>query len=74
MTPGSALGALVWIVASLGFRIYLYFVNNYSATYGSLGAVMILLLWLYMSGLAYLLGGTINAKIELAARQERSRL
>jgi membrane protein len=74
MTPGSALGALVWIVASLGFRIYLHFVNNYSATYGSLGAVMILLLWLYVSGLAYLLGGTINAEIELAASQERSRL
>jgi membrane protein len=74
ITPGSALGALVWIVASLGFRIYLHFVNNYSATYGSLGAVMILLLWLYVSGLAYLLGGTINAEIELAASQERSRL
>lgn len=67
MTPGSALGAFVWIAASLGFRMYLHFVNNYSATYGSLGAVMILLLWLYVSGLAYLLGGTINAQIQLAA-------
>jgi membrane protein len=67
MTPGSALGAFVWITASLGFRMYLHFVNNYSATYGSLGAVMILLLWLYVSGLAYLLGGTINAQIQLAA-------
>jgi hypothetical protein len=67
MTPGSALGAFVWIMASLGFRMYLHFVNNYSATYGSLGAVMILLLWLYVSGLAYLLGGTINAQIQLAA-------
>ena len=73
MTPGSAFGAFVWIVASLGFRTYLHFVNNYSATYGSLGAVMILLLWLYVSGLAYLLGGTINARIQLAASQERTR-
>ena len=73
MTPGSALGAFVWITASLGFRMYLHFVNNYSATYGSLGAVMILLLWLYVSGLAYLLGGTINARIQLAASQERTR-
>lgn len=73
MTPGSAFGAFVWIVASLGFRTYLHFVNNYSATYGSLGAVMILLLWLYVSGLAYLLGGTINAQIQLAASQERTR-
>jgi len=67
MTPGSALGAFVWIVASLGFRIYLHFINNYSATYGSLGAVMILLLWLYVSGLACLLGGTINAQIHCTA-------
>ena len=48
MTPGSAFGAFVWIVASFGFRTYLHFVNNYSATYGSLGAVMILLVWLYV--------------------------
>ena len=74
MTPGSALGAFVWVAASLGFRIYLHFVNNYSATYGSLGAVMILLLSLYVSGLAYLLGGTINAEIQLAASQHRTRL
>jgi membrane protein len=73
MTPGSTFGAFVWIVASIGFRTYLHFVNNYSATYGSLGAVMILLLWLYVSGLAYLLGGTINAQIQLATSQERTR-
>jgi|SRR5208337_1371153 len=71
MTPGSALGALVWLAASLGFRIYLHFSNHYSATYGSLGAVMILLLWLYISGLAYLLGGTINAEIQRGATRGR---
>ena len=67
MTPGTAFGAFGWLVASLGFRIYLHFSNHYSATYGSVGAVMILLLWLYISGLAYLLGGTINAEIQHAA-------
>jgi membrane protein len=67
ITPGAAFGALVWLAASLGFRIYLHFSNHYSATFGSLGAVMILLLWLYISGLAYLLGGTINAEIQRAA-------
>jgi len=67
MTPGTALGLLAWIVASRGFCVYLHFSNHYGATYGSLGAVMILLLWLYISGLAYLLGGTINAEIQRAA-------
>ena len=49
-------------------RVYLHFFNNYSATYGSLGAVMILMIWLYVSGLAYLIGGEINAVIERAER------
>jgi membrane protein len=63
LTPGSAFGALVWLGASFAFRMYLHFFHHYSATYGSLGAVMILLLWLYVSGLAYLIGGEINAEI-----------
>jgi membrane protein len=66
VTPGSAFGASLWLVASLGFRLYLRFFNSYSATYGSLGAVMILMLWLYVTGLAFLIGGQINAEIERA--------
>lgn len=64
VTPGAAFGAFVWLVASFGFRTYLHFFNNYSVSYGSLGAVMILLVWLYVAGLAYLIGGEINAQIE----------
>ncbi len=67
ITPGSAFGVLLWLAASLGLRAYLHFFNNYSATYGSLGAVMILLVWLYVTGLAFLIGGEINAEIERAA-------
>jgi len=55
-------------VASFGFRTYLHFFNNYSASYGSLGAVMILLMWLYVTGLACLIGAVINAVIERAGR------
>ena len=66
LTPGSAFGAFMWLAVSFGFRAYLHFFNNYSASYGSLGAVMILLLWLYISGLAYLIGAEINAEIERA--------
>ena len=71
-TPGSAFGGFVWLAASFGFRIYLHFFDNYSTSYGSLGAVMILLVWLYVSGLACLIGAEINAEIECAARS-RSR-
>jgi len=67
ITPGSVFGVLLWIAASFAFRAYLHFFNTYSRTYGSLGAVMILLMWLYVTGLAFLLGGEINAQIEHAA-------
>ena len=67
VTPGSAFGAFVWLLGSIGFRIYLRYFNTYSASYGSLGAVMILLAWLYISALAFLAGNEINAQIEQAA-------
>jgi membrane protein len=67
ITPGSLLGVLLWIAVSFAFRAYLHFFNSYSRTYGSLGAVMILLMWLYVTGFAFLLGGEINAQIEHAA-------
>jgi len=67
ITPGSVLGVLLWIAVSFGFRLYLHFFNSYSRTYGSLGAVMILLMWLYVTGFSFLVGGEINAQIEHAA-------
>ena len=67
ITPGSVVGVLLWILASLGFRVYLHFFNSYSKTYGSLGAAMILLIWLFITGFAFLVGGEVNAQIEHAA-------
>jgi membrane protein len=67
ITPGSILGEFLWLAASAGLRVYLHFFNTYTATYGSLGAMMILLVWLYVSGLSFLIGGEINAQIERAA-------
>jgi membrane protein len=67
ITPGSLFGMLLWLASSVGLRIYLHFFNTYTTTYGSLGAVMILLLWLYVSGLTFLIGGEINAEIERAS-------
>src|SRR5262249_26214848 len=63
-TPGSIVGVVFWLLGLAGFRLYLHFYDTYSATYGSLGAVMILLIWLYVSGLAFLIGGQVNAEIE----------
>jgi membrane protein len=70
ITPGSVLGVFIWIVASVGVRIYLHFFNSYARTYGSLGAVMILMLWLYVTGISIMLGGEINAEIEHAAAEK----
>jgi membrane protein len=67
ITPGSVVGVLTWLAVSFFFRAYLHFFNSYSKTYGSLGAAMILLVWFYVTGLAFLLGGEINAQIEHAA-------
>ena len=67
ITPGSVVGVLLWIGASLVFRVYLHFFNSYSKTYGSVGAVIVLLLWLYITGIAIMVGGEINSEIENAA-------
>jgi membrane protein len=71
LTPGSAFGMLGWLAASLGLRVYVHFFNNYSATYGSLGTVIILLTWFYLSGLMLLLGGEINSEIEAAVKERK---
>jgi membrane protein len=69
LTPGALIGILLWLTASTGLRIYLRFFNSYSVTYGSLGAVIVLLTWFYISGLALLIGAEINMVVEdLAAR------
>jgi len=71
LTPGGLLGLLGWFLASLGFRLYLHFFDNYSLTYGSLGAVIILLTWFYITGLMLLVGAEINSEIEAALVEMR---
>lgn len=69
LTPGGATGIVGWLIASLGLRVYLHFSNNFTATYGSLGAVITLLTWFYLTGLMILLGAEINGQIEAAAAE-----
>jgi membrane protein len=73
LTVDGAVGIAGWLLASLGLRIYLHFFNNYSGIYGSLGAVIILLTWFYITGLMILLGAEINSEIEAAAAEKRLR-
>jgi len=69
ITPGSIIGILLWLLVSFLFRIYLRYFDTYSATYGALGAVIVLMLWFYLTGVAILIGGKINAEIEGAAAE-----
>jgi membrane protein len=69
LTPGGVIGIIGWVLASLGLRLYLHFFNNYTLTYGSLGAVIILLTWFYITGLMILAGAEINSEIEAAAAE-----
>lgn len=67
ITPGGLFAVLGLIASSLAFSLYLRFAPSYSATYGSLGAVIILMLWLYLMGMVLLIGGEINSEIREAA-------
>jgi membrane protein len=67
VTPGSAVALVLWLAASLALRFYVTNFANYNATYGSIGGVILLMLWLYLSGMALLLGAEVNAEIEHAA-------
>ncbi len=61
VTPGSIVAIILWIMLTSGFRLYLEYFNTYNKTYGSLGAVIILMLWLYLTAVALMIGGLINA-------------
>jgi len=75
ITPGVFVGVGLWLLVSFGFRVYLSFFDKYSVTYGSLGAVIVLMLWFYLTGVAILIGGEVNSemshqKAQLASRKK----
>ena len=67
ITPGSVLATILWLIVSLGLKMYYALVPNANATYGAIGGVMVLMLWFYCSGLALLMGAELNAEIEHAS-------
>ena len=67
ITPGSVIAVIAWLGASVGFGIYVQNFANYNATYGSIGAIIVLLLYFYISAAVLLLGAQLNASIEHAS-------
>ena len=64
ITPGSVTAIVLWLLLTNGFRLYLEYFNSYGKAYGSLGALIILLLWLYLTALVIIVGGAINSVYE----------
>jgi membrane protein len=64
ITPGAIVAVVVGVAASIGFSIYVTLMGNYNKTYGSLGAIIVLLLWLYLTAYAVLFGAAMNAELE----------
>jgi membrane protein len=64
VTPGGILAVVVWVLASLGFAVYVANFGSYNKTYGSLASVIIFLVWLWLSNTAILLGAELNAELE----------
>lgn len=71
VSPGSIVAVITWIIASVAFGIYVSQFGSYNKTYGSLGAVVIFLVWLWITNIAILLGGELNAEIERGRQIDR---
>lgn len=67
VVPGAIVAALLWLGVSVGFSIYVRYFGNYEATYGTLGGIIIFLIWMYLSSLTVLIGAELNAIVEHAS-------
>ena len=65
--PGAHLATALWLLISLGFRVYVVHFGQYNQMYGAIGGVIVMLLWFYFSGLALLFGAEFNSEIEHAS-------
>ncbi len=73
VSPGSIVAAVLWLLASVAFSLYVGWFGSYEKTFGSLGAVAILLLWFYIGALVVLLGAELNAEAEHQTRRDTTR-
>jgi membrane protein len=68
LAPGTVFAVLAWLTASFGLRFYVVHFGNYNVTYGSIGGVILLMLWLYLGNAALLIGAEISSVIDDATR------
>ena len=62
--PGSGVAALIWVAGSLLFKFYVRHFSDFGILYGSLGTIVVLMFWFYLSGVAILIGGEVNFTLE----------
>jgi len=67
---GAVVAVALWLLISFGFRLYLHYFDSYSVTYGSLGALIVLMLWFYLTGVAILIGGEVNCEADEMCRRD----
>jgi membrane protein len=68
--PGILSAAVLWVILSIGFSYYVENFANYSLVYGTLGAIIVLLIWLYMTALILILGAELNSAIDKVQKEE----
>ena len=73
LTPGTALSAVGWLLLTVAFGFYVSRIANYNATYGSLGAVIALLTWVYLASYIFLFGAELNSELELQTAQDTTK-
>ncbi len=71
LLPGSVVAAVIWVAVFVLFKIYVHHFSHFGLLYGSLGTLIILMFWFYLSGIAILVGGELNATLEDAAAKRR---
>ena len=71
ISPGGVLGTIIWLLASVGFSFYVSSLGSYGKTYGSLTGVVVLLLWLFLTAIAVVLGAEVNAGLEQQGEEQR---
>jgi len=69
-SPGSVVATVLWVLASVGFSIYVNAFGNYNKTYGALAGVIILMFWLYLTAFVVLVGAEVNAEMELQTAKD----